>query len=363
MSAKSGEFRDEFDDLFEQAGLSNEDLERVMAGMEGSDGGLEALEEIESGRQLRGVVVDVRGGEVLVELDGKNLGVIDEAEFAEEELPRGGDEIRAEFIRYDKVKNAAILSVKGVRREVAWDNLRVGALLEGTVTETNKGGLTLDIKGFRAFMPVSQVALERVDDLEPYVGRKLRCEVTSFDRGSENLVVSRRVVLEREAEDERGTILSRLSEGDVLSGTVVRVTDHGAFVDLGGVDGLLHASKIHRRLKSEGDEKALRVGQKVQVEVIRIDRERQRVSLDFKQMEADAWGRAGDDYKVGDQVTGWVSSTSNEGVILSIEDGIQGLLPVEHLRLLEQEPLPGALVTAVITDVDSVQRRITLKPA
>ena len=361
MSPQSGNFDDPFDQFSRDIqNLSNEDLERLMGGLPPSPTE-EGIGATEAGTYLSGVVVDIRGGEILVEIGGKDLGVIDEMEFSEDELPKNGETIKAEFVRYDQTKEAAILTVKGVHKEVAWDSLRVGAVLEGTVVDTNKGGLILDVKGIRAFVPISQIERERVEDLTPYMNRKLVVVVTSLDRGSENLVVSRRELLNVEAEEERGRILATLSEGDALTGTVVRITDHGAFIDLGGTDGLLHASKIRQQLK--GEDAKLQVGQRIPVEIVRIDRDRGRIALDFKRQEASTWGQLAEDYEVGDEVTGWVKKTKETGIVLSIDEGIEGFLSNADASSLATTPLPGDIVKAVITAIDSVERTITLKAA
>jgi small subunit ribosomal protein S1 len=360
LSPKGGNFRDPFEDLLGKIdNLSDEDLERALSGGAAARP-RETIQETEPGTRLRGVVVDVRGGEVLIEIAGKDLGVIDEMEFTEEELPRAGETIDAEFTHYDRKKEAAVLTVKGVRTEVAWDSLRVGALLEGVVADKNKGGLTLDIKGIRAFMPISQVERERIDDLTPYIGKKLQCMVTSFDRNSENLVVSRREILDQAAAAERERAIASLQEGDAFTGTVARVTDHGAFINLGTVDGLLHASKIHQHFKGKD---VLNVGQKVRVQVIRIDRERQRIGLDFKEVQTDTWGQAADDYAVGDEVTGWVSSRNDKGLVISVDEGVDGLIPHELLPAGQPEPTSGDIVKAIVTEIDPIHRRMILKPS
>ena len=341
--------------------MSDQDLERVMAGANPEKRQSKPMESLEPGTKVRGVVVDVRAGEVLLELDGKIMGVLDESEFPDEELPKVGSEVQAQFEHYDPVKDLAVLSVKGVRREVFWDELRAGTVLEGTVVATNKGGLTLDFKGARAFLPISQIELGRVEDLSPYVGRKLRCEVTSFDRGNQNIIVSRRPILEREAEAGRERAIATLSEGQVLRGTVARITDHGAFVDIGGIDGLL-PSKGRGQLK-KGAGELLREGESLQVRVVRVDRERGRVALEKVEAAADVWGKAVEEYKVGEEVTGWVSRRTPAGLVLSIEEGVEGLIPQEHLHSSAEAPRPGAILKAVVTSIDPVLRRITLKVA
>ena len=362
MSRDRGRFRDESDDLLREAtGMSDEDVERLL-GMHGpSRKATPSADELEPGSRVEGVVVEVKGDEVVLELDGKTVGIIDAAEYEDEELPRPGDKLSVELVRYDHAREHAILSAHGVRKEVFWDELRPGAIVEGTVTETNKGGLTLALKGARAFLPVSQIELGRVEDLAPYVGQRLRCEVTQVDRASENLVVSRRRILERDAEEERSAAVLRIQEGEVIAGRVMRLTEHGAFVDLGGVDGLLHVSKIRRELRAEPDQ-ALAVGLTVNVEIVRIDRARGRIALDFHQAPANNWGQALEDYPVGDEVTGWVKAETEAGLVISIEEGIDGLIPVDSLALLTAEALPGDIIKATIAGVDEAGKLLLLRP-
>ena len=362
MSPRGGGFQDESEDLLGKVGgMSDADIERLMGLSGGEPVSSTPLEDTESGTRLRGIVIDTRGGEVLIELDGKSVGVIDEEEFEGGEVPTPGESIEAEFVRFDRAKQHAVLSINSVRKQVFWEELRRGSVLEGEVIDTNRGGLTLSISGERAFMPISQIDRSRVEDLQPFVGQRMICEVTDFDVSSHNLVVSRRNILEREAEEERGLALSRLSEGEVLGGTVRRLTEHGAFIDIGGVDGLLHASKIRQELKGEPDA-VLEVGQRIDVEIVRIDPERERIALDFKQVVPDEWGEAIGDYAIGDEVMGWVKQRTDAGAILSIDEGIHGLLPAVHLPNLKEEPLPGALVKATIASIDPEARTITLKP-
>ena len=160
----------------------------------------------------------------------------------------------------------------------------------------------------------------------------------------------------------KGKALARLSEGEVLSGTVKRVTDHGAFIDLGGVDGLLAASRIRDHLKRKNLKEPLREGQSVQVQIIHVDRERERIGLDFKILEADIWGRAIESYSVGDEVTGWVSKKTPEGAVLSVDEGLEALLPAHLYHLLPEEPRPGSIIKAVVDVIDTAARRMLLRP-
>lgn len=361
--AKGGGFPDSFDDFAkEAAGLSDADLERLMMGASSSSSSVARVESLPPGSRVEGLVIDFRGGEILVDLDGKTLGVIDETEFSGE-LPRIGERVRAQFERYDKRKDVAVLSVSGVRREIVWEDLRRGAMVEGVVTAVNKGGLSLDVKGVRAFMPASQVSRGHIEDFSSFVGQKLLCEVTNVDRASHNLVLSRRTILEREAEAEKVNVLARLSEGEVLKGTVVRVNEYGAFVDLGGTDGLIPASKIHAHVKSKALPEPLKEGQQVTVHVVRVDREKGRISLDLKQLAADTWKRAVEGYVVGEEVTGWISRASPSEVIVSIEEGIEGVIPEGFVPLLGENGRPGTILKAVVFAIDAEKHRILLRPA
>lgn len=361
MTRPSDRVPDEYDDLLKDvAGISDADLERLMGGGGPPVDDSLAVEEIEPGTRIGGTVVELRDDEVLVELDGKNLGVIELGEFEIGEIPRPGTEIQAEFVRYDAEKDLSILSVQSVRREVLWDALRVGAVLAGTVVDKNKGGLTLDIKGERAFLPISQIELTRVEDLDPYLGRQLHCEVTRFDRQERNLIVSRRRILEREAAARKAEVLEALSEGDVVTGTVSRMTDHGAFIDLGGVDGLLHMSRIRQTVKT-GEGEPLHVGQKVTVLIATLDRERERIGLDFHRLEEDDWDQTIESYAVGDTVTGWVSRVESGRAVVRIDEGLEAIVPEEFLSSPEP-PGTGSIVRGSIVAIDRANREVRLKP-
>lgn len=363
LSKSNEEFRDEFSDLMKGAAdLSDQDLERLLSG--GSAAPKESLqaETLKSGTRVNGVVVEVRNDEILVELDGKNLGVIELDEFRSSEAPQPGETIAAEFIRYDALKEVSMLSTQNVRKEILWDELRVGQVVQGTVVETNKGGLTLSVHGERAFLPISQIALERVDDLDPYVNQKLTCEVTQFDRSNRNLVISRRNVLEREMEAQRDAALAALSEGEVITGTIRRITEHGAFVDIGGVDGLLHASKIHRQVKTSVESEPLREGQKITVEIASVDPERGRVGLDFHQMAGESWEQIVETYSEGDIVTGWVARVTTVGALVHLDEGLETLVPLETLNRMRTPPSAGSILRVRLTTIDRNQKVVLVEP-
>ncbi len=369
MGKRSAHFDDDHDDLLKDvAALSDSDLERLMAGGAPPDGGVRA-DRLTAGTKVVGTVVEVRDDEILVELDGKNLGVIDRTEFAAGQEPAAGSQVTAEFVSFDRDKEVSLLSTSSVRKEVFWEQLRVGAEFAAVAVATNKGGLTVEIGGERAFMPISQIDLQRVEtaDLSSYVGRQLRCEVTQFDQREKNLVVSRRLVLEREKDVARDAALSRIEVGDLIEGSVTRLTDHGAFVDLGGVEGLLHSSKIREKLRSRTDDsgrgEALVVGQTVGVEVISKDVDRGRLGLDLQEAGADTWEHVVENYHVGDEVTGWLARVSADGVTLRVEDGVEGWMTRETaVRELGEQLSVGTIVRARITTIDAEKRRMEVVP-
>ncbi len=365
MAKKSRAFKDDRDDDFGDMTISDEELERLMeAAGAPSPRAPERRPEtefasLEPGTRVRGTVIDIRGGEVLLELDSKTHGVIPEEEYAEDPLPAIGSVVQAQYMRYDRRQDVAVLSVREVRQEILWDELRVGMVLEGLVTDVNKGGLSLDIKRIRAFMPISQIERERVHDPAVYVGRRLQCEVISFERATQNLVVSRRAILEREAAEARAAALDRLTEGDVIRGTVVRVVDFGAFIDLGGFEGLLHQSKIREHHREIGKDDPLVEGQELEVEILRIDPDRGRVALDFRRRPISRADRSVEGYAAGDTVTGWVKHLTEDGAVLALEDGAEGLIPQDQMSESISE---GSIVRATVTTVDKERGRLELKP-
>lgn len=366
--AKSRDFPDVSDDHSDDIEMSDAELEALLMGHEGgsaSRGAPSSLdpETLEAGTRVSGTVVDYRGGEVLVELDSKSHGVIEDSEFEEGPLPEIGSRIEAIFERYDAGRELSVLAMREARREIFWEELYPGMVVEGQATSVNKGGLTLDIKGIRAFLPISQIERQRVDDASPYVGKRLRCEVTSFDREDRNLVVSRRVILDREAEELKGQALARLSEGEVLQGTVTRLFEHGALVDLGGVEGLLHQSKIIARHQELGEEKALHVGQVIEVEVIRVDPTRGRVSLDFHHVAGETWSHSIEAYAVGTEATGWVTRLSADGVFVALEEGVEGFLPRRWLLDRPEPPHRGSILRVVVDRIDLDRQEVDLRLA
>jgi small subunit ribosomal protein S1 len=313
----------------------------------------------------RGRVVSIRKGDVLVDLGGKSQGLISELQF-DEEPPVVGKEYDFSVERYDKTEGLIILSRRmagAVQHTVNWENIDVGTLVEGTVTGMNKGGLELQIKSMRAFMPSGQVNLFFEKDISVYLGQKMVVEVTQADALTHNLVVSRRNVLEREKEEAKKKLLEEIQEGDSRRGTVRSVTDFGAFVDLGGADGLVHVSEMsYKRIKHPSE--VVKVGDQVDVKILKADKQTGKLSLSMRQAMPDPWADLGARYPEGTEINGKVARVENFGAFVEMEEGIEGLLPVsemswQRIRSPKDVVKPGDMIRLVVIAIDPAQRKLT----
>jgi small subunit ribosomal protein S1 len=313
-------------------------------------------------RRGRIISVDRDKGEVFIDFGGKSQGVASLEQF--EEVPVVGSEAEFHVERFDPREGLLIVNRKGAAAtNVTWETLELGQIVEGVVTGVNKGGLELNVRGMRAFMPAGQVDVVFHQDLSVFVNQKLTAEVTQFDAAARNLLLSRRNILEREKEEKRAKTLSELQEGQTRRGVVRSVMDFGAFVDLDGADGLLHVSELtHRRGVKTGD--FVKVGDVVDVKVIRIDRETGRIGLSLKQMMADPWSTAESRYAPGTTVTGRVTRVESFGAFVEIEDGVEGLLPVsemswQRVKHPSEVVQPGDTVRLVVLQLDPAKKRLS----
>jgi small subunit ribosomal protein S1 len=313
----------------------------------------------------RGKIVSVGKDDAFVDFGGKSQGIVSLTQFLDDALPVVGQEMEFNVDRYDSAEGLLILSRKGVSASnVNWETLEVGQIVDGVVTGVNKGGLEIDVKGMRAFMPSGQVDVYHVPDLTQFVNQKMTAEVTAFERQGKNIVLSRRNIVEREREDQKKKLMEELAEGQIRRGTVRSVLDFGAFIDLGGVDGLLHVSEMSfRRLRNPGE--VVKVGDVLDVKVLKIDRETGKLSLSLKQvLGVDPWSDAGARYSIGSEVTGRVTKLQNFGAFIEVEEGIEGLLPIgemshRRIRSAEEVVKEGDTVRLVILSVDPVARRMS----
>ena len=327
-----------------------------------SAGAMDGEGEVAPGQVRRGLVVDVDPQGVLVELGGKDQGVVALEQFEEE--PVVGEKIELEVVRYNRNDDLWVLSRQGAVEKSSWDSLKEGQLVEAFVEKTNKGGLEVKFGGVDAFMPISQISLYRVEDASEFVGQKLRCQVVEFDRRDKRVIVSARAVLELEAERKREELLAELTEGDVREGTVRQVMPFGAFVDLGGVDGLVHVSQIsHVRVKDPAE--IVKPGQTVKVQVLKIDRETDKISLGMKQVQPDPWTGASLRFEPKSEHTGRVTQIANFGAFVELSPGVDGLVHVSeltdrHVRAVSDIVEIGQIVRVRVLEADEKARRISL---
>ena len=322
---------------------------------------------------VTGKVVRVDKDEVLVDIGYKSEGVIPVNELSirknvnTSDEVQLGEEIDALVMQKEDADGRLILSKKRARFEKAWKRIEgaheSGTPVEGTVIEVVKGGLILDL-GVRGFLPASLVDIRRVQDLSEYVGQQLNCRVIEMNRNRNNVVLSRRAVLEEERKEVRQQIIDELNVGDVVEGTISNIVDFGAFVDLDGIDGLIHISELswtHINHPSE----VLQVNQKVKVKVLDIDRDRQRISLGLKQTQEDPWQKIVAQHKVGDIVDGRVTKIVAFGAFVEIYEGIEGLVHISelanrHVERPDEIVSVNQQVKVKIIEVDSERRRLSL---
>ena len=360
-------------------------IEEPIELVEGSDGYLKIVDgEIvpnydatinifTEGDIVTGLVVRIDKDEVLVDIGYKSEGVIPVSELSirksvstADEVALG-EEIDALVMQKEDADGRLILSKKRAKFEKAWKRIEEafesGQPVQGNVIEVVKGGLILDL-GVRGFLPASLVDIRRVQDLQEYVGQELNCRVIEMNRNRNNVVLSRRAVLEEERKEVRQQIIDELTVGDIVEGTISNIVDFGAFVDLDGIDGLIHISELswtHINHPSE----VLQVNQKVNVKVLDIDRDRQRISLGLKQTQEDPWQKIVAAHRVGDVVEGRVTKIVAFGAFVEIYEGIEGLVHISelanrHVERPDEVVSVGQHVSVKIIEIDSERRRLSL---
>ena len=315
----------------------------------------------------QGKVVSVRGKSVFIDLGAKSEGVIPTEQFGGT-LPNPGDMIEVHVDRFDRDEGLLILSLKGAAVEASWENLRKGLIVEARVIKTNKGGLDVEVDGIRGFLPIGQIDLARVEDASIYVNQKLKVIVTETNQREKNLVVSRKDMLIQERAEQREKTWATLEEGQTLHGVVRSLQSFGAFVDIGGVDGLIHISDMSWvRLKDIGN--VVKVGQEVDVKVLKIDRVTEKVGLGLKQLTPSPWDLAEDKYERGMTVKGKVTRLMDFGAFVELEPGIEGLVHISELSPTRVRRVADIVkvdqeVEVRILKIDSDEKKIslTLKP-
>ncbi len=327
----------------------------------------------EEGEVVTGIVVRIDNDEVLVDIGYKSEGVIPSNELSirkavdpHDEVEMG-EEVDALVLTKEDQDGRLIMSKKRARFEKAWRRIEAaaesGEPVEGTVIEVVKGGLIIDL-GVRGFLPASLVDIRRVPNLDEYMATKIECKVIELNRSRNNVVLSRRAVLEEERKEQRQEILDRLQPGLIVEGQISNIVDFGAFVDLNGIDGLIHISELSWSHVNHPSE-ILSIGDTVAVKVLDIDRERQRISLGLKQTQEDPWQRVVDTYNVGDELEGTVTKVVTFGAFVEILDGVEGLVHISelaphHVENPREIVAPGDEVKVKILEIDSERRRLSL---
>ncbi len=331
------------------------------------------IHPFEEGEVVTGNVVRIDKDEVLVDIGYKSEGVIPANELSirksvdpHEEVALG-EEVDALVLTKEDQDGRLIMSKKRARFEKAWRRIEAaaesGEPVEGTVIEVVKGGLIIDL-GVRGFLPASLVDIRRVPNLDEYLGTKIETKVIELNRSRNNVVLSRRAVLEEERKEVRQQILDRLQPGLVVEGQISNIVDFGAFVDLDGIDGLIHISELSWSHVNHPSE-ILSIGDTVKVKVLDIDRDRQRISLGLKQTQEDPWQRVVDTYNVGDELAGKVTKVVTFGAFVEILDGVEGLvhiseLAAHHVENPREIVQPGDEIRVKILEIDSERRRLSL---
>jgi len=327
----------------------------------------------DDGDIVKGTVVKVDKDEVLLDIGYKSEGVIPIRELSirhdvdPNEIVTMGEEIEALVLQKEDKEGRLILSKKRAQYERAWGTIEKvkesGGVVSGPVIEVVKGGLILDI-GLRGFLPASLVELRRVRDLQPYVGKSLEAKIIELDKNRNNVVLSRRAWLEETQKEQREDFLANLKPGEVRRGTVSSVVNFGAFVDLGGMDGLVHVSELSWK-HVDHPSSVVQVGDEIDVQVLEVDLDRERISLSLKATQQDPWQEFASNHRVGELVYGRVTKLVPFGAFVQVGDGIEGLvhiseMAVHHVDLPEQVVTPGEELWVKIIDLDLQRRRISL---
>lgn len=342
--------------------MKNNEMEKLYA---------ETFQTIQVGALLHGRVIAVKPDNVIVDIGYKSEGYVKREEFTDEEVRtlRPGDPIEVYVEQIRDSEGVMRLSKERATKMKTWDviekALRENTPVEGRITEKTKGGMTVDIDGVKAFLPSSQIDTRIIRDLDSLIGRKMLFRILKVNSKRSNIIVSRRVILEEERAHKRVETLTRISEGALMKGVVKNITDYGVFVDLGGIDGLLHISDISWGRISHPSE-FFTVGDEIEVLVLKYDQENDRVTLGFKQKHPDPWSNIAEKYAVGTRVKGKVVSITDYGAFIEIDPGLEGLAHVSEIDWSSRPKHPskylsvGETVEAVVLKVDPEERKLSL---
>ncbi|HBO84212.1 MAG: 30S ribosomal protein S1 [Deltaproteobacteria bacterium GWC2_42_11] len=331
----------------------------------------QSIKELEAGKVIKARVVNVSSDTVLVDIGYKSEGRVSSREFIGENgnvAVKIGDEVELLLEKEEDDNGYPVLSKKRLDEIRTWESIEnacvKGGIIEGKITNRVKGGFQVKLKGVTAFLPGSQVDIAPVKDYDRFVGKLLDLKVLKFDMEKLNVIVSHRAVLKERTEQERESTLENLEEGKVVEGVVKGITDYGAFIDLGGVDGLLHISDISWSRITNPSQK-LSIGDKISVKVLKFNREDGKVSLGLKQLQPEPWTTASEKYPVGSKVKGKVVNIVDYGAFIELEEGVEGLIHISDMSWAKvkhpsQKLKSGDVVETLVLDVDQQNKRISL---
>ncbi len=321
---------------------------------------------VQAGREHRhGRVVSVGPEDLFLEFGPKELGVAPRKQWPDEQLPKVGEDLEVVVDRFEASEQLYMCSRPGAVQKAAWEMLEPGQVVEARVTGVNKGGLELEIANHRAFMPAGRVDVRHIPDLSVFVGEKLTCRITQVDRsGRGNILLSRKELIAAELKDKKAKLRESLAEGQEIDGVVRKIMPFGAFVDIGGVDGLVHISDIsHDRINRVED--ALKEGETVKVRILKLDWDKDRISLGIKQAQPDPFSTAAADITAGAEISGRVTKLMEFGAFVELAPGVEGLIHISELswrRVGKAGDVvkPDQVITVKVLEVDADRRRIGL---
>ncbi|HHW34253.1 MAG TPA: 30S ribosomal protein S1 [Paracoccus solventivorans] len=326
----------------------------------------------EEGSVVKGRVIAIEAGQAIIDVGYKMEGRVDLKEFAapgEDAKLNVGDEVEVYLDRVENARGEASISREKARREEAWDRLEQAYAkeerVEGAIFGRVKGGFTVDLGGAVAFLPGSQVDVRPVRDAGPLMGLKQPFQILKMDRRRGNIVVSRRAILEESRAEQRAEVIANLHEGQVVDGVVKNITEYGAFVDLGGVDGLLHVTDMAWRRVNHPSE-ILSIGETVKVQVVKINKDTHRISLGMKQLQSDPWDTVSDKFPIGSVHQGRVTNITDYGAFVELEAGVEGLVHVSEMSWTKKNVHPGKIVSTsqevdvMVLEIDEQKRRVSL---
>lgn len=326
----------------------------------------------DEGSVVKGKVIAIEAGQAIIDVGYKMEGRVDLKEFANPgEAPniQVGDEVEVYLDRVENARGEASISREKARREEAWDRLEKAYAaeerVEGAIFGRVKGGFTVDLGGAVAFLPGSQVDVRPVRDAGPLMGLKQPFQILKMDRRRGNIVVSRRAILEESRAEQRAEVIANLTEGQTVEGVVKNITEYGAFVDLGGVDGLLHVTDMAWRRVNHPSE-ILSIGETVKVQVVKINKDTHRISLGMKQLQSDPWDTVGSKFPIGSVHSGRVTNITDYGAFVELEAGVEGLVHVSEMSWTKKNVHPGKIVSTsqevdvMVLEIDEAKRRVSL---